>query len=841
MADDLLDPRIDELLNAKCRKEIRVPASFFTATGWQPDKPYYVGIFDPSSMWKNKKRGILAVAFEGDDNVTKTTLRILFDSHFTVTTPTQQFTDDSSDEDQPIANLAQGNVTPGRRAAAAAREVLDGLSPAGSVGSDSSVWSPIRPRQPDSSDDSSSMSSPLAEQPTPGSAPASVNQPRRSPRLSPRRAAAAEPEQPEPAEPEFDSSDEEAEELEAARSNFGKEYPVTTKDPKQPVKKVVWTLTDPKALGEDVREEYPGTFGSEYPAVLLNFKSSPLKPFDVYGAWKHLLPPTWLQKFVDTANRSLTPGAIDPNYRLTTVPEMECVLGLQLAAAVHGGAPFDSYFSSNDFDSSGLFPAPGFGRHGINKNRALVLLRSAHLSDGPMQPGTDPHWFIDGPLAEFNEHMQASLRPSHLGCMDETGCVWRGGESEGDFKDCPHITVVKRKPEPIVAEFNDVCCASSCIMMKMEFEKAAKYHKATEHFDLTGTYNAAMTVRLSAPFAKKNAVVYGDSRFGSVKAAYFNKKVNNVHSMFDIKTGTSLFPRKELVRLCPKEHGALVVMTAKISEGLEGRTVYLYAIAQRRGPAVHTFLTTCGSFAKAIPARFNKVTKVADAPWTTVKVLNKITQAQPGIDKFNRTAFDQLGMHDAFVTRCFETRFSQHFMMSITYVNAINCAKYFNPELYTKDTVQKSLLLELAGKMVRNEDWLLAKSNPKDGPDGFATRAGTKYGEVSVSINGGPPSRESPCKHTLIPLAQIEGYRGGKQQRCYECNEPCSWACARCSTRHCIIALHPPVAQGSKRKYGCLAAHRRNPMGGGYKEHAEEVTGTSQASERRRKIDIQFL
>ena len=593
MADDLLDPRIDELLNAKCRKEIRVPASFFTATGWQPDKPYYVGIFDPSSMWKNKKRGILAVAFEGDDNVTKTTLRILFDSHFTVTTPTQQFTDDSSDEDQPIANLAQGNtVTPSRRAAAAAREVLDGLSPAGSVGSDSSVWSPIRPRQPDSSDDSSSMSSPLAEQPTPGSAPASVNQPRRSPRLSPRRAAAAEPEQPEPAEPEFDSSDEEAEELEAARSNFGKEYPVTTKDPKQPVKKVVWTLTDPKALGEDVREEYPGTFGSEYPAVLLNFKSSSLKPFDVYGAWKHLLPPTWLQKFVDTANRSLTPGAIDPNYRLTTVPEMECVLGLQLAAAVHGGAPFDSYFSSNDFDSSGLFPAPGFGRHGINKNRALVLLRSAHLSDG---------------------------RPHAAG------------------------------------------------------------------------HRSALVHRRAA---------------GRVQRAHAGEP--------------------------PPE-----------PPGLHGRDRLRLARRRERGRLQGLLLG--------------------------------------------------------------------------------------------------HLLLELAGKMVCNEDWLLAKSNPKDGPDGFATRAGTKYGEVSVSINGGPPSRESPCKHTLIPLAQIEGYRGGKQQRCYECNEPCSWACARCSTRHCIIALHPPVVQGSKRKYGCLAAHRRNPMGGGYKEHAEEVTGTSQASERRRKIDIQFL
>ena len=33
-------------------------------------------------------------------------------------------------------------------------------------------------------------------------------------------------------------------------------------------------------------------------------------------------------------------------------------------------------------------------------------------------------------------------------------------------------------------------------------------------------------------------------------------------------------------------------------------------------------------------------------------------------------------MHDAFVTRCFETRFSQHFMMAITYVNATNAAKF---------------------------------------------------------------------------------------------------------------------------------------------------------------------
>ena len=86
-----------------------------------------------------------------------------------------------------------------------------------------------------------------------------------------------------------------------------------------------------------------------------------------------------------------------------------------------------------------------------------------------------------------------------------------------------------------------------------------------------------------------------------------------------------------------------------------------------------------------------------------------------------------------------------------------------------------------------------------------------------MSINGGPPSRESPCKHTLVLLSQIPGYKKGKQQRCHECDVPVSWACARCSTKDNIFALHPPIAQGSKIKYGCLAAHRRNPLGGGYK------------------------
>ena len=846
VAEELSDPRVVAMYAAQSPQELRLPAAFFTGSGWQADAPYYCGAFDPKKGWKNKSKGELMLRFDDMPKCVKVTLRSLLDFNFSVVALTQVCVSETSDneDDQPIDSSDEeqlvSDLRQPRGAAQQAREKMGELSPAGS-NSSSSVWSPVR-----RTTDSSSDSSPLAEQRTqpPASAAPTPVPLRRSPRQASPAAAGGGGAAAAAAEAVNDSSDEETERLAEERIAYGTKVVVATKDKHQPVRSLEWTLTDPSKLTEDVRDEYPGTFGAKYPAALLNVKE-PSRKLSVYELWKHMLPETWLARYVETANKKLTLDAVDPNYRKTCVAEIEAVLGLALAASVHGSGPFDSYFGTG-YDESGLFQSPGFGRHGVNKNRSLILLRAMHLSHGPDQPGDDPHWFIDGPLAEFNAHMAASVRPSWLGTMDESGNVWHGAEGEGDYNKCPHITVVKRKPEPIVGEFNDACCALSEIMMMVEFEKAAKYHSTSENFNHTGSYNAAMTTRLSSPWAKKNAAVYGDSRFGSVKAAYFNKKLHNVHSLFDIKTGTALFPRKELMRLCAKEHGSIVVLTTSITEGLAGRTLNLFAIAQRRGPAVHTFLATFGTFNLEIPARFPKITRLADAPYTTPAVLNIVTTAQPGIDKFNRTAFDVLGMHDTFITQCYETRFTQHFMMPITYVNAVNAAKYFNAARYHKSTPQKFILLELAGKMVRNDEWLKLITKPKDGPPGGAscsTRTGTNYGQNTsrVSINGGPPSRESPCKHTLILLHQIEGYKGGKQQRCHECDVPVSWACARCSTKDKIVALHPPIAQGSKIHYGCLAAHRRNPLGGGYKETHENITGTSKAAKRRRKLDLVHL
>ena len=78
--------------------------------------------------------------------------------------------------------------------------------------------------------------------------------------------------------------------------------------------------------------------------------------------------------------------------------------------------------------------------------------------------------------------------------------------------------------------------------------------------------------------------------------------------------------------LCPKEHGGIVIMTAEV------KGVKMNAIGQRRGPSVHTFLSTCGTFGLEVPARFPNIKNIKDAPYATLSLLNLITKAQPRID-----------------------------------------------------------------------------------------------------------------------------------------------------------------------------------------------------------------
>ena len=153
--------------------------------------------------------------------------------------------------------------------------------------------------------------------------------------------------------------------------------------------------------------------------------------------------------------------------------------------------------------------------------------------------------------------------------------------------------------------------------------------------------------------------------------------------------------------------------------------------------------------------------------------------------------------------------------------------------------------------MVRNPEWLEMLKSAPGGPGGApqaVSRSGRRFNPTEKTwhqcrIDGGPPSRESPAKHVLILLSQLEGYKGAKQQRCWECNELVSWCCARCSSpASCLVAPAPSTGATGVEEviWVPCPAHRTNPAGG-YRLSHEVLSGTSKNAKRRRRIPMELL
>jgi hypothetical protein len=224
---------------------------------------------------------------------------------------------------------------------------------------------------------------------------------------------------------------------------------------------------------------------------------------------------------------------------------------------------------------------------------------------------------------------------------------------------------------------------------------------------------------------------------------------------------------------------------------------------------------------------------------------NEVRTYHKLVDSFNRQLGDLLGMPYTFRTTCFETRLSEHFLFPVTYVNAVNAATYHLTSTYG-GMQTKPMLMTLASMMVRNPGWMWR----------CATAARTRRGRRERSAAGGSPQRallvsgvdrwraalardsDEAYPHPARAAGRLQGSEAaallGVQQALLLGVHPLQHRHVRWA------ALHPPVTQGSKQKYGCLAAHRCNPAGG-YKVTTEVLSGTSATSKRRRRVPVVVL
>lgn len=156
-------------------------------------------------------------------------------------------------------------------------------------------------------------------------------------------------------------------------------------------------------------------------------------------------------------------------------------------------------------------------------------------------------------------------------------------------------------------------------------------------------HTTATTLRLTEPWHGSGRVVFGDSWFAGVKTAEA-MLLHGLHFMGDVKTNTKRFCAAELVAATGPASGDWAVCSSMVKVNEE--SVPIYAVSHRRGPAVHKFVSSCGTTlpGNALKAYFQddeeRATRSDSAEFELERkcprVLNDCTLAQPTIDRHNR-------------------------------------------------------------------------------------------------------------------------------------------------------------------------------------------------------------
>jgi len=190
----------------------------------------------------------------------------------------------------------------------------------------------------------------------------------------------------------------------------------------------------------------------------------------------------------------------------------------------------------------GVMPAPDFGQY-ITHDRFKRVGR--YLARGPEgcdeMLSTDPwaqfRWLVDG----FNETRRRELTPGKKLNPDESMFAWKGKSGVGGL---PHLSFVKRKPEPLGLESKTVCDGESGVMLFMEMQEGTTRMARKDYVD-DHQHTTAATMRLVEgcyPDDGKKRTVYIDSWFCSYKTQLALQEKFGCHTIGSVKTAHALFP-----------------------------------------------------------------------------------------------------------------------------------------------------------------------------------------------------------------------------------------------------------------------------------------------------------
>jgi hypothetical protein len=188
---------------------------------------------------------------------------------------------------------------------------------------------------------------------------------------------------------------------------------------------------------------------------------------------------------------------------------------------IFGGAQFKDGTDLWATNNHGLMPPPDFGKH-LSRDRFKRICRywARGLKRERDRLRDNPWAQVDSWVKGFNEARLREIVAGSCVTPDEMMLEWKG---KAGFGGLPHLSFIKRKPQPLGTELKSLCEGTMGICLFIEVQKG-KLRMARKKWVPTFGATTACTLRLLENF-KLNEIgltdpmkrcVFADSWFASV-------------------------------------------------------------------------------------------------------------------------------------------------------------------------------------------------------------------------------------------------------------------------------------------------------------------------------------
>ena len=271
----------------------------------------------------------------------------------------------------------------------------------------------------------------------------------------------------------------------------------------------------------------------------------------------------------------------------------------------------------------------------------------------------------------------------------------------------------------------------------------------------------------------------------------------------------------------------------------------IFAVAHRRGGAIHTFLSTHGTTKRGNDQRHKDDTlgeSRAGPPRKCPKVLNDYTKCQPCADKHNRWRQSILAIEERFRTTSFPFRVFTSLIVGCAAVSTNTGFGYHVRNEIEEDDDDFHDTMETVAVDLMTNQWDEEHAASPSGSARPSTRTAASHSVRSRSTFGFSENEVEMQRNAHMPISitgfkRYSGFAGRQTQRCSVCRKRLTSFCCghpQCSNERGIIAICNPVthAKGTTITRNCLALHQDAP----HESHlAVASTARQIAAARKRK------